>query len=95
MSTFMPTRPLGRTGHQVGLFSLGGQGIIEQAHVADQAIAVVHRALELGVNYIDTANVESARRFAALSQADMRALEAKTQPVARQVLFFHHWAQSE
>jgi aryl-alcohol dehydrogenase-like predicted oxidoreductase len=55
MSTSMPTRPLGRTGHQVGLFSLGGQGIIEQANVADQAIAVVHRALELGVNYIDTA----------------------------------------
>lgn len=55
MSTAMPTRPLGRTGHQVGLFSLGGQGIIEQANVEDQAIAVVHRALELGVNYIDTA----------------------------------------
>ncbi len=55
MSTSMPTRPLGRTGHQVGLFSLGGQGIIEQANVEDQAIAVVHRALELGVNYIDTA----------------------------------------
>ncbi|ETX05149.1 aldo/keto reductase [Candidatus Entotheonella palauensis] len=55
MSTSMPTRPLGRTGHQVGLFSLGGQGIIEQAHVEDQAITVVHRALELGVNYIDTA----------------------------------------
>ena len=55
MSTSMPTRPLGRTGHQVGLFSLGGQGIIEQANVADEAIAVVHRALEVGVNYIDTA----------------------------------------
>ncbi len=55
MSTSMPTRPLGRTGHQVGLFSLGGQGIIEQANVEDQAIAVMHRALELGVNYIDTA----------------------------------------
>jgi aryl-alcohol dehydrogenase-like predicted oxidoreductase len=39
----------------VGLFSLGGQGIIEQAKVEDQAIAVVHRALQLGVNYIDTA----------------------------------------
>ena len=54
-SPSMPTRPLGRTGHQVGLFSLGGQAIIEQANSADLAVAVVHRALELGVNYIDTA----------------------------------------
>lgn len=51
----MPTRSLGRTGHQVGLFSLGGQGIIEQANSEAMAIAVVRRALELGVNYIDTA----------------------------------------
>jgi len=51
----MPTRPLGRTGHQVGLFSLGGQGVIEQAGTEQTAIAVVRRALELGVNYIDTA----------------------------------------
>jgi aryl-alcohol dehydrogenase-like predicted oxidoreductase len=37
------------------LFSLGGQGVIEQANTAETAIAVVLRALELGVNYIDTA----------------------------------------
>ena len=51
----MPTRPLGRTGHHVSLFSLGGQGVIEQANTEETAIAVVHRALEFGVNYIDTA----------------------------------------
>ncbi|MEE8301688.1 MAG: aldo/keto reductase [Candidatus Tectomicrobia bacterium] len=51
----MPTRPLGRTGHEVGLFSLGGQGVIEQANTEQTAIDVVRRALELGVNYIDTA----------------------------------------
>jgi aryl-alcohol dehydrogenase-like predicted oxidoreductase len=56
----MPTRPLGRTGHQVGLFSLGGQGVIEQANTEQTAIAVVRRALELGVNYIDTAPRYSA-----------------------------------
>jgi aryl-alcohol dehydrogenase-like predicted oxidoreductase len=55
VTSSMPTRPLGRTGHQVGLFSLGGQGIIERANSEAMAIAVVRRALELGVNYIDTA----------------------------------------
>jgi aryl-alcohol dehydrogenase-like predicted oxidoreductase len=56
----MPTRPLGRTGHEVGLFSLGGQGVIEQANAEETAIAVVRRALELGVTYIDTAPRYSA-----------------------------------
>jgi aryl-alcohol dehydrogenase-like predicted oxidoreductase len=55
VSLLMPSRPLGRTGHQVGLFSLGGQGVLEQANAETMAIAVVRRALELGVNYIDTA----------------------------------------
>jgi aryl-alcohol dehydrogenase-like predicted oxidoreductase len=56
----MPRRPLGRTGHQVGLFSLGGQGVIERANAEATAIAVVQRALALGVNYIDTAPRYSA-----------------------------------
>jgi aryl-alcohol dehydrogenase-like predicted oxidoreductase len=53
----MPTRPLGRTGHQVALFSLGGQATLEQggARARDAAVAIIHRALDLGVNYCDTA----------------------------------------
>lgn len=51
----MPTRPLGRTGHQVGLFSLGGQATLEQPGRQGQAEEIIHRALDLGVNYIDTA----------------------------------------
>jgi uncharacterized protein len=51
----MPTRPLGRTGHQVGLFSLGGQATLEQPGREQEALAIIHRALDLGVNYIDTA----------------------------------------
>jgi uncharacterized protein len=51
----MPTRPLGQTGHQVCLFSLGGQATIEQPNRGDEAAAIVNRAIDLGVNYIDTA----------------------------------------
>jgi uncharacterized protein len=50
----MPTRNLGRTGYRVGLFSLGGQSAIEEVHNADVAVPIIDRALDLGVNYIDT-----------------------------------------
>ena len=41
----MPRRPLGPTGHDAGLFSLGGQGVIEQAGSEATAIAVVRRSV--------------------------------------------------
>jgi aryl-alcohol dehydrogenase-like predicted oxidoreductase len=53
----MPTRNLGRTGHQVGIFSLGGQAVVEQAHKEDVAVPIIERALDLGVNYIDTSSI--------------------------------------
>jgi hypothetical protein len=50
----MPTRNLGRTGHLVGIFSLGGQASIEKPNNEAIAIPLIERALDLGVNYIDT-----------------------------------------
>ena len=51
----MPTRNLGKTGYRVGIFSLGGQATVEQADKEAEATAIVERAIDLGVNYIDTA----------------------------------------
>lgn len=51
----LPTRPLGRTGHHPFIFSLGGQASIEQPDKHDVSIAIINRAIDLGVNYIDTA----------------------------------------
>ncbi len=51
----MPERPLGRTGHHVRLFSLGGQATLEKAGTRDQSVAIINRAIDLGVNYLDTA----------------------------------------
>jgi hypothetical protein len=51
----MPTRNLGRTGYRPGIFSLGGQASIEQPNNEAVAVPIVERALDLGVNYLDTA----------------------------------------
>jgi uncharacterized protein len=50
----MPTRNLGRTGHKVGIFSLGGQAAVEIPDNDKVAVPIIERALDLGVNYIDT-----------------------------------------
>lgn len=51
----LPCRPLGRTGRQVTLFGLGGEGVLRTSGRMAEAVAVIDRALELGVNYFDTA----------------------------------------
>jgi predicted aldo/keto reductase-like oxidoreductase len=51
----MPERDLGLTGHRVRLFSLGGQATIEQDGTRDESLSIINRAIDLGVNYIDTA----------------------------------------
>ena len=50
----LPTRPFGKTGHNVGLFSLGGQATVEIPGRDEEALAIINRAIDLGVNYIDT-----------------------------------------
>ncbi len=51
----MKTRPLGKTGLSVSELALGGLFVSSIGGAYEQACGAVHRALELGVNYIDTA----------------------------------------
>lgn len=52
----MKTRPLGRTGLQVSELGLGGLFVSHHGGMAlDDSVRAVRRALELGVNYVDTA----------------------------------------
>lgn len=51
----MKTRPLGKTGLQVTELALGGLFVSSYGGEYEQAKAAIDRALELGVNYIDTA----------------------------------------
>ena len=53
----MPTRNLGKTGYKVGIFSLGGQASLEKPNNFDVSVPILHRALDLGVNYIDTSSI--------------------------------------
>ena len=53
----MPTRNLGKTGYKVGIFSLGGQAALEKPDNFDIAVPIIERALDLGVNYIDTSSI--------------------------------------
>jgi aryl-alcohol dehydrogenase-like predicted oxidoreductase len=56
-SAAMPTRNLGKTGYKVGIFSLGGQAALEKANNEAVAVPVIERALDLGVNYVDTSSI--------------------------------------
>jgi len=51
----MKKRPLGKTGLNVTEVSLGGLFVSSWGATYDEAERAVHRALDLGINYIDTA----------------------------------------
>lgn len=53
----MPARNLGKTGYRVGIFSLGGQAALEHADNEAEAVPLIEKALDLGVNYIDTSSI--------------------------------------
>ncbi len=53
----MPTRNLGKTGYKVGIFSLGGQAALEKPNNEAVAVPVIEKALDLGVNYLDTSSI--------------------------------------
>jgi len=55
----VPTRKLGRQGLEVSMIGLGCMGMSQSYGPADEkeSIATLHRALELGCNFFDTAEV--------------------------------------
>jgi aryl-alcohol dehydrogenase-like predicted oxidoreductase len=51
----LPLRPLGKTGYMVGIYSLGGQASLETPGKEEISVQIINRAIDLGINYIDTA----------------------------------------
>jgi aryl-alcohol dehydrogenase-like predicted oxidoreductase len=52
----LPTRLLGRTGRMVVPYALGGQASIQRVQDSVDPADIVVRAVEQGINYLDTAN---------------------------------------
>ncbi len=44
------------------IYSLGGQATLDQNGRSEEAVAIINRALDLGVNYIDTAQLYGGGR---------------------------------
>src|SRR5688500_462256 len=55
MSAGLPTRPLGRTGVNVSILCLGGWHIGQPQVGDDEAIRIMHAALDEGVTFFDNA----------------------------------------
>ena len=51
----IPLRTLGNTGYKATILSLGGGSALAQDDNREEAVQIVRRALDFGVNYIDTA----------------------------------------
>ena len=58
----MKYRPFGRTGLQVSTLCLG-TAFLGSFTPVEESIQIIQRAMELGVNFIDTANTYGDRRF--------------------------------
>ena len=60
----LPQRRLGRTELEVTCLGMGGAGLGRAGVTDDEAVEAVHRAIDLGINYLDTSPLygESERR---------------------------------
>lgn len=50
----IPKRPLGKTGNEVTILGLGGLYTVSKHDRHEKAVEIVNRAIDLGINYIDT-----------------------------------------
>ncbi|MEW6668535.1 MAG: aldo/keto reductase [Thermodesulfobacteriota bacterium] len=55
----IPKRKLGRTGMEVTLMGLGGEGILRTFGYEKEASRLINRAIDLGVNYFESARAYS------------------------------------
>ncbi len=55
----IPKRPLGKTGVEVSILGLGGEGVLRTFGQEEEAVPLIHRAIDLGMTYFETARAYS------------------------------------
>jgi len=55
----IPKRKLGKTGEEVTVLGLGGEGILRTFGYEEQAYRLINRAIDLGINYFESARAYS------------------------------------
>jgi predicted aldo/keto reductase-like oxidoreductase len=50
----LPKRSLGRTGEQVTILGLGGEGVLRTFDQEEEAVPLIHRAIDLGITYFES-----------------------------------------
>jgi len=58
-TAIFPKRPLGKTGEEISILGLGGEGLLRSFDREKEAVSLIHRAIDLGITYF-----ESARAYA-------------------------------
>ncbi len=57
--SILPKRPLGKTGAEISILGLGGEGILRTFGQEKDAVALIRRAIDLGINYFESARAYS------------------------------------
>jgi hypothetical protein len=60
MESTFPKRPLGKTGAQISILGLGGEGVLRNFDRGEEAIAIIERAIDLGITYFESARAYGA-----------------------------------
>lgn len=56
----LPKRPLGKTGEEISILGLGGEGILRTHDEEKWAVPLIQRAIDLGITYFESARAYSS-----------------------------------
>jgi predicted aldo/keto reductase-like oxidoreductase len=57
--TTFPKRQFGKTGKEISILGLGGEGVLRSFGREKEAISLIHRAIDLGITYFESARAYS------------------------------------